>query len=68
MSNKKTEVIKAGESYYAGGTVSKIAEKDIPLSQEWKMFEGNPEPLNSMAAAFLARPEITGGVTGFLSE
>jgi len=73
MPNKKTEVIKAGESYYAGGTVSKIAKKDIPLSQEWKMFEANPEPeqpksLSPMTAAFLAQPEITGGVTGFLSE
>lgn len=69
MPNKKTEIIKAGESYYAGGTVPKIAKRDIPLPREWKMFKDCPnhEPLSSMATAFLAQPEKTGGVTGFLS-
>jgi len=68
MPNKKTEIIKAGEAYYAGGTVSKIAKRDIPLPREWGMFDNSPghEPLSSMATAFLAQPEITGGVTGFL--
>lgn len=69
MPNKKTEVIKAGEAYYAGGTVSRIAKRDIGLSREWRMFEDSPddEPLSSMAVAFLAQPERTGGVTGDLS-
>ena len=69
MPNKKTEVIKAGKPYYAGGTVPRIAKKDILLPREWGMFDNSPghEPLSSMAAAFLAQPERTGGVTGFLS-
>ncbi|GEM_PF-6092548 len=73
MPNKKTEIIRAGEPYYAGGTVPRIARRDIPLPREWGMFKDNPgtkqsEPLSSMATAFLAQPEITGGVTGFLSN
>jgi len=70
MPNKKTEVIKAGKPYYVGGTVPTIAKRNIPLSGEWKMFEDSPnhEPLSSMATAFLAQPERTGGVTGFLSD
>ena len=64
-------IIRAGERYYAGGTVPTIAKRDIKLPL-WDMFEVSPEPeqpepLNSMATAFLAQPERTGGVTGDLS-
>lgn len=61
-------IIKRGERYYAGGTVPRVAKKDIPLFREWGMFDNTPnERSSSMAVAFLAQPEKTGGVTGFLS-
>lgn len=68
----RTSIIKheiaQGERYYAGGTVSKTADRTIILDPDWGTPESRTdEPLNSIAVAFLSLPPRTGGVTGFLT-
>jgi len=66
-------VVRAGEPYYAGGTVPTIARDDI-LAEPFAVDEQFPQdaaaptetPHSSMTANFLNSPGRTGGVTGFL--